>query len=113
MDMSKAVGQFSAVFGRGVGRMGQLMFLVGFLTFAKVWETFYNQYGIVLWEVAIGLPILVIVCSLIVGYLDFKYEIQKHENLYNSKQAGWDYEEVLKSIKNIEDKLERCNDEGN
>lgn len=94
---------------RGIARISTVIFIIGFLTFAKVWQPVYEPYGLSLTSVVVGLPIFVVGSAMIIGFIDFHYNFQKYEQVYASEKVGWDYIQVSKDIKEIKQTLvEQC-----
>ncbi len=107
-------GRISARFNRGSARISLIFSVIGLLTFAKVWQSTFEYYGISIWFVIIGIPTMFILVCTLIGFLEEKYKLWEQETLHIWELAGWNpktmtgnVEDIKASIAKIEKKLEK------
>ncbi len=88
-------------FMAGVGIVGSIITVVNILTFAKVWESTFNFYGIPAVVVYIVLPISYIGICWGVGYIYDKKGLWKAEQRFGNKSQNDEFLEICDNVKLI------------
>ena len=99
-------GKFSARFTRGFTRAGVIVGIINVLTFAKVWQSTFDQFGIPLLAVIIAIPIGFVTACILIGVLEERSGVWGDDTLHIWEMAGWNPVELTEAVKRIEKRLE-------
>lgn len=103
------LGRFSARFTRGFSRAGVIVGIINILTFAKVWQSTFDYFGIPIVAVILAIPVGFIAVCIAIGILEEKSGVWCDDTLHIWKMAGWNPTEMTTEIKRlnrlIEEKL--------
>jgi hypothetical protein len=97
----KFLGQTYYKFTIGWAIINLPLSLLGWGTFAKVWQPTFNYYHIPFYLVLIGFPIIMAIFGLIIGDLMIKKKVQSEINSLLNQQGNPEFLEVCNDIKAI------------
>jgi hypothetical protein len=79
--------------------------LIGFLTFAKVWQTTFENNGIPFLIIIALFPIVVLTGAFLIGHGIIRFKIQEAMQTLGNSEANKEFAELCNDVKEIKEKL--------
>lgn len=79
--------------------------IIGFLTFAKVWQSTFESYGIPFVIIIVLFPIALFISAFSVGHWIIVYKIQEAMQSLGNTEANKEFAELCRDVKEIKEKM--------
>ena len=107
MSLSKRIGRVYMKFQIGYAPLGYILALLGFLTFAKVWQSTFEWLGIPFWIVLALSPICVFVGAFVLGHCMVCFKVQEAMQSLGNNEGNKEFNTLCEDVKEIKSILEK------
>lgn len=105
VNLSEHIGRAYVKFQTGYTPIAYTLSLIGFLTFAKVWQGTFEYYGIPFTIIVVLCPILILVVAFILGHSMIYFKVQEAMQSLGNQEANKEFSELCRDVKEIKEKL--------
>lgn len=105
MTLSMSIGRKYVKFQIGYVIISYALSLIGFLTFAKVWQETFEYYGIPFWAVVVLCPFFIFGIAFILGHCWIYFKIQEAMQSLGNTEANKEFADLCRDVKEIKEKL--------
>jgi hypothetical protein len=106
MNYADMIGRFYYKFQIGFSPMSYALSLIGFLTFAKVWQGTFEYYGIPFAVVVVGMPVCVLATAALIGHYMITKNIQSAMTSLINTEGNPEFAEMCRIVKEIREKMD-------
>lgn len=103
---SRTIGRVYKKVQIGFGPISYFLSFIGFMTFAKVWQSDFENMGIPFILVIVVLPILIAVCVFILGHIMYVKKVQEAMTSLDNTEGNIEFTELCKTVKEIRRKMD-------
>lgn len=103
--ISEYIGRAYMKFQVGYTPMTYALSIIGFLTFAKVWQSTIESYGIPFAIIIALFPIILFIGAFSIGHGIIVYKIQEAMQSLGNTEANKEFAELCNDVKEIKEKL--------
>jgi len=103
--LSKPIGRCYVKFQTGYTVISYVLSLIGFLTFAKVWQSTFEYYGVPFSIVVVICPILILGVAFVMGHCMIHFKVQEAMQSLGNNEANKEFAELCRDVKEIKEKL--------
>jgi hypothetical protein len=104
--ISEHLGRAYMKFQIGYGPMGYALAIVGFLTFAKVWQGTFEDYGIPFAVVIFLCPALILTAAILLGHCMVYFKVQEAMQSLGNTEGNREFKRQCDDVKAIRKMLE-------
>ena len=90
----------------GYAPMGYALALIGFLTFAKVWQGTFEDYGIPFAVVLVLCPFLILAFAFVMGHYMVHFKVQEAMQSLGNTEGNREFKRQCDDVKAIRKMLE-------
>jgi hypothetical protein len=91
----------------GYAPLGYILALLGFLTFAKVWQSTFEWMGIPFWIVLAISPLCVFVGAFLLGHCMVCFKVQEAMQSLGNTEGNKEFNTLCEDVKEIKSILEK------
>ena len=103
---SKFLGRFYLKFQIGFAPMSYLLSFIGFLTFAKVWQSTFDYYNVPFIIALVIFPLCILGVATLLGHIMVKKNVQGEITSLMNTEANPEFLALIGTIDRLENKID-------